>query len=66
MDELDRKIRLALPLNADVFIDVTANRTPSFSPSYGKELLRLGSFAINLATICLTAVLAYSALSTRA
>jgi cation diffusion facilitator family transporter len=26
MDELDRKIRLALPLVADVFIDVTANR----------------------------------------
>jgi cation diffusion facilitator family transporter len=27
MDELDRKIRLALPFVADVFIDVTANRT---------------------------------------
>jgi len=27
MDELDRKIRLAPPLIADVFIDVTANRT---------------------------------------
>jgi hypothetical protein len=26
MDDLDRKIRLALPVVADVFIDVTANR----------------------------------------
>jgi hypothetical protein len=27
MDDLDHKIRLALPFVADVFIDITANRT---------------------------------------
>ena len=31
MDELDRKIRLALPFVADVFIDVTANRNEKTS-----------------------------------
>ncbi len=32
MDQLDRKIRLALPFVADVFIDVTANRAEATSP----------------------------------
>jgi len=27
MDDLDHKIRLALPFVADVFIDITANRS---------------------------------------
>jgi divalent metal cation (Fe/Co/Zn/Cd) transporter len=31
MDELDRKIREALPVVADVFIDITANRTREHS-----------------------------------
>ncbi len=31
MDDLDRRIRLALPFVADVFIDVTANRTEESS-----------------------------------
>ena len=32
MDKLDRKIGLALPFVADVFIDVTANRTEEHRP----------------------------------
>ena len=36
MDELDRKIRLALPLVADVFIDVTANRANETLESAGE------------------------------
>ena len=34
MDDLDRRIRLALPLVADVFIDVTANRDGADSSGY--------------------------------
>jgi cation diffusion facilitator family transporter len=33
MDDLDRRIRLALPLVADVFIDVTAHRAEDGSPA---------------------------------
>jgi cation diffusion facilitator family transporter len=43
MDDLDRRIRLALPFVADVFIDVTAHRagenpTPAGEPGEGDEI----------------------------
>jgi hypothetical protein len=33
MDDLDRRIRLALPLVADVFIDVTSHRGEDGTPA---------------------------------
>jgi hypothetical protein len=35
MDDLDRKIRTAMPVVADVFIDVTANRAEETSKNRG-------------------------------
>ena len=34
MDDLDRRIRLELPLVSDVFIDLTANRSGGDSSGY--------------------------------
>ena len=42
MDDLDRRIRLALPFVADIFIDVTANRARVTGQATGYSLARNG------------------------